>query len=423
MTPPCPAHAPARAVSPRIADLVARRAPGYTLEGPFFGDEEIYRLDLDRIWRRGWLFAGHSCEIPEVGDYLTMDVGPDPLLIIRGATGEIRGLHNVCRHRGSLLCTEESGNTGKRIVCPYHQWSYDLDGALAGARGMPDGFDRSGFGLLPVHLRELSGMIFVSMAEEPPDFVPARRLMGPAAAPQGFDRAKVAWSADYLIEGNWKLVWENNRECFHCNANHPQYIKANFDHYNADDTTPAIRKRIEEAVRRSEEKWAADGLAVTHASTGMATFPDPENGVWYSANRTALAEGFVTESLDGRQVAPLMGNYADPDVGTLRLRTLPNFWNHSSCDHAVSTRLLPAGPMATRARVTWLVDREAVEGRDYRLEDLLPFWKRTSEQDWEIVKNAQRGVNSIAYRPGPYSPAKEYNVDAFVRWYLGEVGG
>ena len=153
----------------------------------------------------------------------------------------------------------------------------------------------------------------------------------------------------------------------------------------------------------------------------MATFPDSDNDIWYSASRTPLVEGFVTETLDGLQVAPLMGDYRDPDVGTVRLRTMPNMWLHGSCDHAVSTRLLPAGLNSTKARVTWLVDKDATEGHDYQLEDLLPFWQMTSEQDWELCEWAQKGVSSSRYTPGPFSIAKEYNVDAFVRWYLKEL--
>ena len=131
-----------------------------------------------------------------------------------------------------------------------------------------------------------------------------------------------------------------------------------------------------------------------------------------------LVDGYVSESMDGKPVAPVMGAYTNRDVGTLRVRVVPNFWSHSSVDHSVSTQLLPAGPERTRVRVTWLVDRGAEEGKDYRLEDLLPFWQLTSEQDWEICERAQRGIRSSAYTPGPYSRYKEYNVDAFVRWYL-----
>jgi Rieske 2Fe-2S family protein len=150
----------------------------------------------------------------------------------------------------------------------------------------------------------------------------------------------------------------------------------------------------------------------------MTSFPDPENNIWYSANRTPLVEGYVTESMDGSRVAPLMGDYREPGADTLRIRTLPNFWNHSSCDHGVSTRLLPVGPQLTSVRVWWLVDAAAEEGRDYKLDALMPFWQLTSEQDWEICERQQRGINSSAYTPGPYSRYKEYNVEGFVRWYL-----
>ena len=242
--------------------------------------------------------------------------------------------------------------------------------------------------------------------------------MAPFLRPQGFERAKVAKQVDYEIAANWKLVWENNRECFHCNVNHPQYIKANWDHYNADDTSAEVKAAIDRAVKKSESKWAAAGLAVSHRETGMTQFPDAERGIWYSANRTALVDGWVSESMDGKQVSTLMGDYRDADVGTVRARTLPNFWNHSSCDHGVSTLLLPAGPRKTLARVTWLVHENAVEGRDYQLDKLMPFWQLTSEQDWAICERQQKGVESSAYEPGPYSTYKEYNVDAFVRWYV-----
>jgi glycine betaine catabolism A len=406
--------------------LIAGCEPGWSLPGVFYTDEAVYRQDIERIWRHGWLFAGHTCEIPEPGDYFTVEVDTDSVIILRGDEGEIRGLHNVCRHRGSRLCAEPSGHLGK-IVCPYHQWVYARDGKLLACRGMPEALDKSQLGLVSVPVRELEGLIYFSLAADPADFEAARALMGPTLRPQGFARAKVAQAIDYDVHANWKLVWENNRECYHCNVNHPQYIKANFDHYNANDTSERIQREMDAAVARSEEKWAqrgtsaGDGLAVTHKQTGMTLFPDAEHNIWYSANRTPLVDGYVSESMDGRQVAPLMGGYTDPDVGTLRMRTMPNFWNHSSCDHAVTTRLLPAGPRRTRARVLWLVDQDAVEGRDYMLDALLPFWQLTSEQDWKICENQQRGVESSAYRPGPYSPDKEYNVDRFVQWYLKQL--
>jgi Rieske 2Fe-2S family protein len=403
-----------------IRDLIARRAPGYSLPGEFYASEAVYRAELDRVWRRGWLFVGHTCEIPDPGDYFTFAVDADSLIVMRDDEGKIHALWNVCRHRGTELCDQPAGKAG-RIVCPYHQWVYGRDGSLISCRGMQQDVDKDELGLLRAHLRVLEGLIYVSLSDNPPDFDDVVESLGPIVRPQGFDRAKVAQIVDYEVAANWKIVWENNRECYHCNVNHPQYIKANFDHFNADDANERIRERMADAVGRSEAKWAAAGLAVSHHRTGMVEFPHVGPDGWYSANRTALVEGWVSETMDGRQVAPLMGEYTDADVGTLRIRTLPNMWNHSSCDHGVSTRLLPAGRLRTRIRVTWLVNKDAVEGRDYRLEDIMPFWQLTSEQDWALCEQAQRGISSSGYRPGPFSTFKEYNVDAFVRWCLHQL--
>jgi Rieske 2Fe-2S family protein len=404
----------------RLQELIALRETGYSLPGEFYSSELVYGAELERIWRRGWLFVGHTCEIPSPGDYFTFAVDNDSLIVIRNDDGEIHALWNVCRHRGTLICSQPQGKVG-RLVCPYHQWAYGRDGALLSCRGMQEDLDKSRLGLLRAHVRQLAGMIFVSLADEPPDFDAAAEAVGPLVRPQGLDRAKVAKTVDYDVAANWKIIWENNRECYHCNVNHPQYIKANFDHYNADDASERVQERIQKAVAHSEAKWAADGLAVSHRQSGMAPFPGAGPHGWFAANRTPLVEGFTSETLDGRQAAPLMGDYTDADVGTLRIRTLPNMWNHSSCDHAVTTRLLPAGLHRTEVRVTWLVDRDAVEGRDYRLGDIMPFWQMTSEQDWALCEQAQKGISSSRYTPGPFSTYKEYNVDAFVRWCLEQL--
>jgi Rieske 2Fe-2S family protein len=404
-----------------IDSLLAQCRPGWSLPQSFYSDEGVYRADVEAVWRRGWLFAGHSCEVPKAGDYFTFQVGADSIIVIRGDDGAMHALHNVCRHRGSIVCTEPAGHAA-RLVCPYHQWTYRADGTLLACRGMPDDLDKSQFGLRRVHVRDVEGLIFVSLAQKPSPFEQAQALLAPFLKPQGFRRARVAKAVDYLVRANWKLVWENNRECYHCNLNHPQYIKANFDHYNSDDTTPRLRDQMTAAAAKVEAKWEDAGLA-THKQTGMTLFPDAEKGIWFSANRTPLVDGWVSESMDGKQVAPLMGDYKDADVGTLRMRTLPNFWNHSSCDHGVSTRLLPVGPQLTAIRVWWLVDEKAVEGRDYELARLMPFWQLTSEQDWLICERQQTGINSSAYAPGPYSTFKEYNVDSFVRWYLNVMRG
>jgi glycine betaine catabolism A len=405
--------------SDHIKRLVASRVEGHGLPRAFYHDRELYEFELERIWRRGWIFVGHVCQIPQPGDYLTFGLGDDSVIVVRD-DDTLRAFHNVCRHRGTLLCDQEQGHA-RAFVCPYHQWTYSRRGELVACRGMQEDIDADQLGLLPLHTESCAGLIFVSLAEAPPEFPPARDLMAPFAAPQGLERAKVAHVVDYMVRANWKLIWENNRECYHCNVCHPQYIKSNFDIFEDEYAPEHIRQSLTEALQASEVAWEAEGLAASHKEGGLAAFPDAEHNIWYSANRTLLRGGYQSESMNGCRVAPLMGSYRDAGVGVLRLRTLPNFWNHASCDHAVTTRLLPAGLHLTRVRLSWLVDEEAQEGADYDLGNLLPFWKTTSEQDWELCERVQRGVRSPAFRPGPLSRDREYNLEAFLKWYLRQL--
>jgi glycine betaine catabolism A len=417
-----------------LSELLAAHRPGHALEREFHLERLVYDQEIKQIWRRSWLFAGFSLQAAAPGEFFRFELGDGSIIVVRGQDGDLRALHNTCRHRGMAVCQEPAG-TAKRFVCPYHQWSYGLDGRLLGAGGMEREIDEDGrplldpaaYGLPTAPVTEVGGLIYVWPGNEPPQpFEQARASLAAALEPQGLERARIAHSIEYRVRANWKLVWENNRECWHCHLGHPEYIQANFD-------SAADNERNREAAARREAEHAAvlseAGLGATtatlagaeaHGEPGLYQFPTP--GYWWSANRTPLVDGFVTESLDGKPVAPLMGSYSGRDVGTLRVRTVPNFWSHASSDHAVVTRLVPAGPEQTRVTVFWLVDREAEQGRDYELERLLPFWQLTSEQDWSLCERNHAGVRSPAYTPGPYSPAREYNVSAFTDWYLQRLG-
>lgn len=413
---------PRTALAPGLQSLLDERRPGHGMPRALYQTDALYAEELRRIWEAGWLFAGFAIELPNPGDYITLAVGQAPILVLRGDDGEVRAFHNVCRHRGTQLCRAESGHV-RTVVCPYHSWTYARSGELRTCNGMSEGTDKSQLGLRPVHAAVVSGLIYISLAATPPDIEGLRKDFGAAAAPQGFERARVAHVIDYEVDSNWKLVWENNRECLHCVPCHPQYVKANFDIVDEPSASPAMKLKIEAATARIAAKWKLSSTAAAHPQGGLATFPDPERGLWFASSRTPLAEGFVTESMDGSRVAPLMGDYEDEEVGVLRLRSLPNFWIHASCDHAVAARMLPAGPRKTRMRGYWLVNADAREGPDYQLDKLLPFWHLTNEQDWNICNWQQKGIDSIGYVPGPLSQRLEYNVDAFIRWYLGQMRG
>src|SRR5512143_3483822 len=161
-----------------LKETVALRQPGHGLPRPLYHDELVYRAEMAFIWRAGWLFAGHSCQIPKPGDYFLYDVDGDSVIIVRDGDGQVQALYNVCRHRGSIICEAAEGNV-KRFICPYHQWTYALDGHLLVWRGMQEGLDKSKLGLHHAHVREFEGLIFMSLAQEPPDFGPAHGTIAP----------------------------------------------------------------------------------------------------------------------------------------------------------------------------------------------------------------------------------------------------
>jgi Rieske 2Fe-2S family protein len=397
-------------IPPYLDKLIAECKPGFSLPQPFYTDEAVFRLDLERVFSRRWLFAGHTCQIPRPGDYFTFEVGPDSLILIRKDDGQIQALFNTCRHRGSRLCTQSSGHVGK-IVCPYHQWAYECDGRLVGARDMGGGFDRSLYSLHSAHVRVLHGLIFVCLADKDPDFESARRAIEPHVRPHGLERAKVCHMAEYTIRANWKVVFENNRECYHCPIGHPEFCRSNYDLGMPGDGRS--NAHYEQVLQEQKAYWRSLGL-----ETEAVNFP---NGEWFRAARMPLRDGYVTESLDGKPVAPLMGDLQARGSGSLRVITLPNAWFHADSDYASSTQLIPLGPALTRARIMWFVDEAARPGVDYDPERVVALWKITCEQDWQLCENNQAGIQSTRYQPGPFSPLTEAGVETFGQWYLRQL--
>jgi len=393
----------------RLADLIARRRPGNSLEQLFYADPRIFDIDTDRIFRRYWLYAGHSSRIPNRGDYFLCEMANESILIIRDQNLQIRALYNVCRHRGSRITTLPTGQI-KSLVCPYHHWTYKLDGTLLAARHMPEDFDKSPYGLHRAHVRVVEGLIFVSLAESPPDFAPVERDITPHLRPQGLERAKVCHTRQYEVRANWKLIVENFRECYHCGPAHPEYCR--IVGFASGIDSPRIAAENEAMTAEREAHWGKIGLETRHIDFTPST--------WHLAIRFPLRKGFVSQSLDGQAVAPLMGTYTERDMGALAVVVYPTFWFEASSDYAVTMRFIPAGTTLTNVEMNWLVNQDAVEGVDYEVERVIAFWRATGEQDWKICEDNQAGVHSSRYEPGPYSPI-ESDVEVFIGWYLDQV--
>ncbi len=385
---------------------IRNRREGYSLDQAFYIDQDHYKLDLETIWYRDWLFVGHDCEIPRAGNYFTLQVGDYPLVVTRDRQGVIRALHNSCRHRGSRVCTQHKGASAK-LVCPYHQWTYELDGTLLFARHMAEDFDKSQHGLKPVHCETVGGYIFICLADEAPDFAPYRELAEPYLVRHRLGETKVAFESTIVEKGNWKLVWENNRECYHCAANHPELCRT---YPEAPSATGVQGAKDDPVIAAHWAKCEASGLP--------SEFRMSPSGQFRLA-RMPLIDDAESYTMSGARAVrrPLSGDVQESHIGTLLMFHYPTTWNHVLADHAITFRVLPLGPELTQVTTKWLVNKDAVEGVDYSLEELTHVWTETNDQDRRIVEENAFGIRSPAYEPGPYSPVDEGGVMQFVEWY------
>jgi Rieske 2Fe-2S family protein len=389
----------------RLRALVAARVPDHSLEQAFYADPDVFAWDLEAVWASHWLYAGHVSQIPRAGDYFLYQFGTESIVVIRGRDGAVRAHHNVCRHRGSRLLLEEHGHANK-IICPYHAWTYDDRGSLVACMHMPPDFDKTLFGLLPVHVRVAEGLIYVCTGAAPPDFQPFADDLAHFLADFDLAEAKIAHHARYEVACNWKLLGENFSECYHCGKAHPEYTAKVM--YAAATAHP---NSIAHAA------WQETEAAANAHFAGCGIGSGHRERAWYYCGRQAMRPGFVSMSADGQQLAPLLGRLRDPDAGNFCFFARPNSICEASSDHAVLLQFSPLAPKRTRADVYWLVRADAEAGRDYQEDDLIWFWKTTAEQDWDICADNQAGVDSAAYRPGPYSLV-ERSVEKYVLWYL-----
>ena len=400
-----------------LEPLLDSRKPGFALPGAFFTDDTVYAAELEGIFARHWLFVASEPEIPEAGDYRTYQIGPYPIFILRQDDGSVAAFHNTCRHRGARVLQQDSGVVGAKLVCPYHRWSYDTSGRVIGCGTSGDCGGATKLGLKPVHVRCLSGLIFVCLADEPPDDFPEMQsrlsaYLDPHALPQ----TKIARQIDLLEEGNWKLTIENNRECFHCGG-HPELLRSLF-HFLGDISEESLSdeerntyRRYEIARDRALGRWERAGLPWQRIEMlhGRPTA--------FRTERLVLEGDGESMTLDSKAACRrLLGSFTEAGLGTLHLHVQPNAWFHFLSDHIMTFCVIPLDRSRTLVRTTWLVNAEAEEGKDYNVDNLTGVWQATNNQDAAFVAETQRGVCSPRYEPGPLG-STEFMVDFFHRWY------
>ena len=390
-----------------MADLFGQCVRGHTLPQQLYTSEAVFDFEMKAVFARSWLQAGHLAEVVKVGDYITVQLGKTSVVIIRESESSVRAYFNACRHRGSMICTSEKGSA-RRLVCPYHQWTYDLKGNLIFAKNMPTDFDQSRHSLIPLQCEVVAGVIFIALSDDVPDFGEFRRQIEPMLVPHDLENAKIAHAAVLPEHANWKLVMENGRECYHCSARHPELLSS-------------FRDPTEEDYFEDQPDWMTHFEDICR-SNGLIN--GPAEGPWFDILRFPMKDGVQSLTLDGRYAcSKLLIPSGEGYIGTLRWATEPNAFSQALRDHAFTFEAWPIDVGTTHVRAKWLVHKDAVEGRDYELPHLTALWSATNDQDKWLAENNFRGVQGAGYVPGPYSSNDEKKVIDFVNWYLDTVQG
>lgn len=354
-----------------------------TLPGKYYTDPDIFAAEQARIFESLWFCAVRSSELADPGDFRTVQVGSESVLISRARDGSLRAFLNICRHRGARLCTEESGSVKRAFQCPYHAWTYGLDGRLIAApnlTSMPD-IDRVEYGLHPVHLREWLGYAWVNLAGEPPSFADsviaaATERLGGADAIDHYriDELTVGKRITYDVKANWKLIIENFMECYHCATIHPELT----------EVLPEF----------------ADGYAAQYYVGHGAEFGAEINGFTVDGRPGFDKIAGVTEEQDRRYYA---------------ITVKPQVFINLVPDHVILHRMFPLAADRTVVECDWLYAKDVVAaGRD--VSPSVELFHRVNAQDFAACERCQPAMSSRAYRDGGVLVPSEHHIGAFHDW-------
>jgi len=411
--PRSPAYARQDAVEVKpssLRELITRQQPGWSLEQPFYTSSEVYEFE-----RRGWLaeqwyLLGHGSEVVKPGSFIVRDLLGESLILARDAEGILRGFYNVCRHRGSRIC-DTDGHGARGFTCPYHAWSYRLDGTFRAAAALPEGIDTRQLGLRAVPVREIGGMILASLTGDLQTLDAVQQALEPGLRYHGIPQASIAARRSYPTYGNWKLVVENFLECYHCFPSHPEFCSV----MKGVDVTARVPADGGEAWRQTVETWLREEADPNSPLPLREDFPT----ALYGAGRRPIGGGRKTQSQDGQPVAPLMGQLQRFDGGFDSFHLEPFIYLYALNDHAVMLQFLPTGPESTDVVFSWLVDA-AAPAAEVDVERMIWLWDVTTVQDKTIIERNAAGVRSRAYVPGPYSTLEGWTA-RFVSRYLQEM--
>jgi phenylpropionate dioxygenase-like ring-hydroxylating dioxygenase large terminal subunit len=393
-----------------LKDLIARQRPGWSLEQAFYTSPSIFEFERRGWLAKQWFLLAHRSEIPEAGSYILRELLGESVILARDGAGTLRGFYNVCRHRGSRIC-ERDGRSNS-LTCPYHAWSYRLDGSLRAASALSEEIDVSTLSLRSIAVRETGGLVIGSLAGDPQVATALGNVFEPGLRFHGVPNARIAARRSYPTQGNWKLVLENFIECYHCFPAHPEYCRV-MKHVDAVAREPS---KAAIAWQESAAAWLAKDAS---PGSPLTMAPAVDQFAICSAARAPIGGGRLTQSEDGRPVAPLMGELKSFDGGVSTFRCEPFIFLAALNDHAVMFQFSPLAAEQTRVDVSWLVDSTADDSK-VDVARMMWLWDVTTAQDKVLIERNAAGVRSRAYVPGPYSKLESLPA-RFVARYLSEL--
>jgi len=363
-----------------------------TLDGAYYTDPGILATEFERIFEQEWYYAGRAEEIPAPGRFIRRRVGREAVLLVRGRDQAIRGFLNVCRHRGAQLCLTDSGEVGKTIRCPYHAWTYGLDGELVAAPNWRalDGIDRSRYRLHQARVSVWGGLIWVSLAQQPEPLEDQLRPQIEARLGdyQKFERYQlgeltVGATTEYDVAANWKLIYENFQECYHCRTIHPELV------------------------------------------TTIPQFKSPAIGTeGYDSGGYPIADGRASFSMTGQTVLPrLPGLLPADDRLYYGMAVRPNCFLSLVSDHVIVHRLEPVAPDRTLVVCEWLFAAKTLQDGRHDVADAVALFHKVNEQDFAAAQWCQPNMSSRAYaRGGVLVPSEAPVISRYYQWYEGLMG-
>ena len=368
-----------------------------TLPSTWYREQRIFKLEQERIFAREWFCVGREEQLAAPGDYKLLEAVGESILLVRNPHGELRAFYNVCRHRGAQLCRIEGAPpvpglavqggviAGRSIVCPYHQWSYDLDGRLIAAphmAGTPD-FDKTSVNLYSVAVDTWGGFVFLNLTpKETKPLQPQLSEIAARTARYPLSSLRIGHSIRYEVAANWKAICENYNECYHCGGVHPELCAV----------VPAFRVAGGAAPDGGPLDW----------SRGI---PHREGAYTFTHSGTTARRAFPGLNEDERTRHKGEVIY-------------PNLFVSLACDHVAAFILEPKGPERTNIICHFLFEPESIAEPDFDPGDTVEFWDITNRQDWTICESVQRGMGSRVHRHGYYAPMEDFSLD--IRRYVTE---